>query len=412
MSMYTKVQFISWEIHTGRDLVNGRYPGIGSGLAPAYDLRTQLTLQCQDIDARVAFTRDAIEKALEKANRSAKVLKIFMAPEFLYRGAAGAYLHDLLEGWKGDAPFGPGEQIDLEGRYRRPWKGLFGQLRDLVTGKEYEDWIFVFGSAASASFPTRQGLTNEEVMNPDETVERHSVVLETLDLNQVAEVNNISLIQRGGNHRSDSHACGKKWKSKADYFRSNRSAGSLYVNDWVQAMDGLESEDVLERADDPYTGGVYFKFDSVLDSKAEPIQFGIEICLDHVRGRLLAAGDLVKIQLVPSCGLRNLKRKSTRLHESPASYIFNCDGNAHFDREAPGTATRIGDQVWATGDALLLDTFYGEGGDVMTFEYCTVEASLKLHSRTLYASDLWNSGCGGDDSEGPGLVCIAEPLPL
>jgi hypothetical protein len=412
MSMYTQVQFVSWEIYTGKDFANARYPGTGSKLEPFFDLRTQLTWQCQDIDARVAFTKDAIEKALEKADRSAKVLKIFMAPEFLYRGAAGAYLHDLLEGWEGDAPFGPEKEIDLASQYRGPWKGLFGQLRDLVQGREYEDWIFVFGSAASATFPTKKVLKNEIVMNPDETVERHSVVLEALDLDRSAEVNNISLIQRGGNHRSDGHVCGKKWKSQADYIRSNRSAGRLHVDDRVRAMDGLKSEDVLERAGDPYAGGAYFKFQSVRDSKADPIQFGIEICVDHARGRLLAAGDLVRIQLVPSCGLSDLERETTLLDQSRPSYIFNCDGSAGGNEEF-GSTTRIGDDDWVTGrKRLLLDTFFRDGDELMTFEYCAVEESLQRHSRELFASDLWNSGSDGDDSNGSGMVCIAQPLPL
>jgi hypothetical protein len=103
---YSKVQFVSWELYTGptSPLGNGVgfYPGLR--LNGIVDDRIDLYSQCEDIEARVSFTSNAINKAFEKVDKNSSVLKIFMAPEFLYRGAGGAYLHDLINGWVGSAP--------------------------------------------------------------------------------------------------------------------------------------------------------------------------------------------------------------------------------------------------------------------------------------------------------------------
>ena len=89
MPEYSKVQFIAWEIYTG-----AVYGPSGAdhyaGLAPAAgDRRFHVLSQCLDIMARVEFTRRAIETAYKNAQADSETLKIFMAPEFLYRGAAG-----------------------------------------------------------------------------------------------------------------------------------------------------------------------------------------------------------------------------------------------------------------------------------------------------------------------------------
>ena len=146
MPEYSKVQFIAWEIYTG-----AVYGPSGAdhyaGLAPAAgDRRFHVLSQCLDIMARVEFTRRAIETAYKNAQADSETLKIFMAPEFLYRGAAGAYFYDLLNGWeKAPASFGP-----LPAYFKGPWGGLFGELRALAAEERFQDWVFVFGSAIGA----------------------------------------------------------------------------------------------------------------------------------------------------------------------------------------------------------------------------------------------------------------------
>lgn len=134
MPDYSKVQFIAWEIYTGPVygmLDADHYPG----LAPAAgDRRFDVLSQCLDIIARVEITRRAIETAYQNVEEDPETLKIFVAPEFLYRGAAGAYLYDLLNGWM-TAPegFGP-----LPPALKESWGGLFGLLRALVAEERFQ----------------------------------------------------------------------------------------------------------------------------------------------------------------------------------------------------------------------------------------------------------------------------------
>lgn len=129
MPNYSKVQFIAWEIYTGpvyQNRLADHYPGITPALG---DRRWDVLRQCLDISARVQFTKKALDAAYESADQDENTLKVFMAPEFLYRGAAGAYLFDLLNGWEEDAPSGFG---NLPQPYGHHWGGLWGELRALA----------------------------------------------------------------------------------------------------------------------------------------------------------------------------------------------------------------------------------------------------------------------------------------
>lgn len=75
-----------------------------------------------DIAARCDAMIEAVQKAKAKSNPSPEILKIFMAPEFYFRGLEGGY---------------PVERIE----------SIMPKLRVESDKIEYADWIFVFGSA-------------------------------------------------------------------------------------------------------------------------------------------------------------------------------------------------------------------------------------------------------------------------
>ena len=187
MPNYSKVQFIAWGVYTGPVHGDPRDRGLGySGIASVPgDRRLDVLGQFLDIKARVAFTRLAVEAAYEKADAGANTLKIFMAPEFLYRGAAGAYLYDLLNGWEGNDPFG---QNIIPEPYNKKWGGLFGELRELVRDPRFQDWVFVFGTAVGAAFQTSNGKI-------------------IMDQEHPASAWNQSLIQCGGETEEQHEAC-------------------------------------------------------------------------------------------------------------------------------------------------------------------------------------------------------------
>ncbi len=337
MPNYTKVQVLAWEIYTGPlhddDLSVTGYPGIMFRSRQSW--YWEALSQCLDIEARLAITQRAIEKAYGHADADENTLKIFMAPEFLYRGAAGAYFFDLLSGWDGPSPFrgtlSPFFRTrwgdNLPPPFKERWRGLMPGLQNLVNDDRYKDWLFVFGTAIGGAVAFKHGRWAGDIAS------------------------NITFVQRGGaGRRAECYYVEKHLKSGIDYIDYNARYPDLFAflnktthhdspMDW-EVLDRLIMEEG-EGADGARAGGALFRFPGICKSDGTPIQFGLEICLDHKRGyvpqeagaqitgRLAGQGEFVDIQLVPSCGMSLLP---TSLALGPQdgprdrSYAFNCDG--------------------------------------------------------------------------------------
>ena len=341
MPNYLKVQFIAWGVYTGPmfdDVQNEviDYPGIA--FMPG-NRRLDALSQFLDIKARIAFTKLAIETAYREADINTDTLKVFMAPEFLYRGAAGAYALDLLNGWTENAA-----PAMIPPPYDREWPGLFGELRELVNNTKFQDWVFVFGSAVGANFTFSNGRI---ITDPDGSG------------GHPASGWNLSLIQCGGDTKERRNACygtKKHLKSAADFIQFNLLHPGTYVFTH-EDIDRAAANDkiILDRfmLEDPSpgeAGGPTFSFSHVRNIDEEMIRFGLETCLDHVRqaspdappsgvtGRLATGGEAVNIQLVPSCGMA-LCESSLALapKDGPKtySYAFHCDGLVSHDPNDP-----------------------------------------------------------------------------
>lgn len=204
-------------------------------------------------------------------------LKVFMAPEFFYRGKGGAYIHDLINGWKGPTP----AEFAVSGHDN--FRGLFGNL-DVFS---FSDWLFVFGTAISASFPAK-----------NVNGKWH------LDATRMGEIYNTALIQPV--RPSDAYASRKHYKSGIDFINdSYRSTG--FTLGTVEVAD----PENLEPGESDREGSATFKINGINDKGGQPIMFGLEVCLDHAQstgsndtrnawGRIRTADKWVKIQLVPS----------------------------------------------------------------------------------------------------------------
>lgn len=444
MPNYSKVQFIAWEVYTGPVYSRGgadRYPGI----APAWgDRRWDVLSQCLDISARVEFTRLAIEAACQEASSDADTLKVFMAPEFLYRGAAGAYLFDLLNGWEEAAPPGFGT---LPPPYDRHWGGLFGELWALTAEPRFQDWVFVFGTAVGAAFSCARG----------RIVTAHTGA-------QLAAVGwNLSMVQCGGMpERGDGcYFTEKHLKSGIDFveFNLTHTPPVLFTQDQIE--HGSEPTwrvlDRLIQYIPGEMGGSLFKLPGICKGDGSLIQFGLEICLDHaqayvpgagegqVTGRLARSGALVDIQLVPSCGM-SLVESSLALapREGPknCSYAFNCDGLLTWDSQREHARRFLGGhiQLWSGSAeqggghpprvlANIADSFHTAGhvqvdGSIDLSAVRLPEAAsqaLGIDLSNIRAGQLWRSHApfppGGDPHqhlwpEGAGFVRALEPQSL
>jgi hypothetical protein len=238
MTNYSYVQFISWEVYTGPNRgprpwstgvdQNGDplFPGIGYtgiGKENAVDNRLDIEGQIEDIRERVQFTYYAVNQAYNLASTftSSPVLRVFMAPEFLYRGKGGAYIHDLINGWNEKPPdeFNLKGIPLLDGRGANRFPGLFGYLKSFVADNKYNDWLFVFGTAISASFPAIK--TNGGWV---------------LDSTKMGEIYNTALIQRGGQlNTNDAYASRKRYISGIDFIKSQYKAKGFALGGVVPA---------------------------------------------------------------------------------------------------------------------------------------------------------------------------------
>jgi len=136
---YKKVQFIGyWQktgAYIGKDTACAMDTSIVNLNDRANDFKTKWTAASMpDVTGRCGVMKAAIEKAyadphvkktLSTADR--EVLKVFMAPEFYFRGAQGVY------------PFEAVSEILNDGALRT----------EMMNGK-YKDWLFVLGSAIGA----------------------------------------------------------------------------------------------------------------------------------------------------------------------------------------------------------------------------------------------------------------------
>lgn len=430
MPNYSKIQFIAWEIYTGpvyydRDTAVS-YPGVSHAQG---DRRWDVLSQCLDVSARVQFTRLALEAAYKDASKDEDTLKVFMAPEFLYRGAAGAYLFDLLNGWTGPAPKAFGR---LPAPFNEDWGGLFGELRALAADGKYKDWVFVFGTAIGAAFKCSGG----------RTIVDHNCAAE-----HPAAAWNLSLIQCGGDDAEQREACyftQKHLKSGIDFIRFNvdhpgphvftdEHTGHITARDKT-ILDRLMLENPLPRE----VGGALFRFPHICGGDGEMIQFGLEICLDHMQtgpgpgatGRLAIHGEAVNVQLVPSCGM-SLQESSMALapKDGPQnySYAFNCDGLQGHVQLWCGSANGSGNPPRHLED--IMDGFADRGctpvGDSVDLSGIhpqeAASEALQIDLQHICARQLWRSHdpipSGGDSHQtfwpqGAGYIRVLNPQPL
>jgi hypothetical protein len=404
MANYTHVQFISWEVYTGpnrgtrpwsmnRDGIS--YTGIGN----AVDNRLDIEGQIVDIEERLQFTYKAIEEAHKLAVKHPTTLKVFMAPEFLYRGKGGAYIHDLINGWIKRPP----DEFNLKGFDRFP--GLLGYLKSFAAENKFNDWLFVFGTAISASFPaikTSGGWV--------------------LDSTKMGEIYNTALIQRGGEfNTNDAYASRKRYISGIDFIKSQYNAKGF-------ALGGVEPADRLnlEPNESNREGSATFTINGINDKDGQPIMFGLEVCLDHAIstprnpqpntdtnkwGRIRTADKWVKIQLVPSGGMQ-LKPVSIRLlpaaWPTPHSYAFNCDGLSTLGANSEWGAHT---QIWNGANGIpvppenqLINANYGQPVSNTSMAKVDDDIDWVGVGRHIYASGLWDLGSG--------YVRVMQEMPL
>jgi hypothetical protein len=241
-----------------------------------------------------------------------KTLKVFLAPEFYFRGANSAYPPELVS-------------------------EIIPTMQKLGTSKDvWKHWLFVFGTAVSAHEDTISYCTvcnSAEVVRfvPDPTRKGRTVGRCTKDPTHAvaegqygAEVQNVALIQKG----TDTHLVAKEYVSDIDYqsgvmVQYGKKGGAKRLNSVAPA--GSQQGRIKSKFDDERMGGCIFTVDG--------ITVGLEVCLDHAHtkqtpmsgGRLAGYADKVQILLIPSYGMEI----RTGLYCMKGGVVFNVDGRGN-----------------------------------------------------------------------------------
>jgi hypothetical protein len=285
---YTRVICIGWPVPCGA----------GSGYySTSPNDRMDMQNKCYEMLSAIALADQLLGIVPEFAKDPLHpTLKIFMAPEFYFRGSHGAYSLEVAS--------------DILPTLKQGLVGAKG-----TDDADYDDWLFIFGTVASA-FEQEQGGT--------------------------AEIYNTALIQKG----SDTHQVVKESISTIDY---KPSGGKVKLSVGKPALDknltvkeprGAARSVIQSRFEDERMGGGIFTIDG--------ITFGLEICLDHEAsagsdrqwtatgvnpklGRLAPYGDLIQVLLIPSFGMKI----GTNLYCMDEGIVFNVDGSR------PGTEVQI-----------------------------------------------------------------------
>ncbi len=295
---YTNVLCLGWKVPVetaGKDYiaVSGRDAG-------------DMHAKCRIMYSAIKGAYDQLDPAVKN---DGKILKVFLAPEFFFRGSYGAYP----------------PQVVAE---------IIPYMRNLGTDA-FPDWLFVFGTAISAHADTATmctvcNSTNVKFVPDPAKPGKTKGVCQVNASHPVgegsygAEIHNVALIQKG----SETHLVPKEYISGVDYKLHN---GEPYVFiggrktkkfEFAISPAGSDYSRLKSKFDDERMGGCVFTFDG--------ITIGLEVCLDHIKskgqpagtGRLARYADTIQLHLIPSAGMSI----GAGLYCRPGGIVFNVDG--------------------------------------------------------------------------------------
>jgi len=351
--MYSCVQFIGYaipstpliitDIGDGPSFMEGRYIGI----EPA----------SKDISARIALTMNAVQQTMEKGgvDRSPSTLKIFVMPEFTFRGARGAYDAEV---------------------YFTEFRTQFAEC--VVGNPDYEGWLFVVGTFVNAvgdyvrgTDPKRdlEARVREELAmalahawqycstHDDPALE--TIISDTLrrytkycHLHPIYEIADRSYVVAGGQPDPDYRdglSIEKKFISNEDFILNIHSNAYAEEQTAYPDIDEKNGEDKQ------------LPFDDLSIFTIRGIKFGLEVCLDHYKSRIrrnrYPDTNLVQIQLIPSCGMQIVEPS---IVAGPGGYVFNCDGQ--YDELDAASIPGADKSIWTGTDSHRAHTHLTEVG--------------------------------------------------
>jgi len=224
----------------------------------------------KDVAGRLEIMREAVEAAYMKSNTSENVLKIFVAPEFFFRGPEGAYpwfeieLHTHL-------------QRGVRGEVFHPIAAIGEGLMNIAHNATYKDWVFVFGTVVAMDVEEEGAMTDPRVIagNPTPGEFRFynfAPIFRGLDPEDPAT-----------KRRGTMFLAPKVYVSGIDFLTSGRNP---YSNELPSSIyDNQDWKDFEAELSASY--GFTMLYDNIFE--IEGILMSIEICLDHQKRMALAS---------------------------------------------------------------------------------------------------------------------------
>ena len=241
---------------------------------------------------------EIIEQALSKIKKDAfkenpdidhddDILKIFMIPEFFWRGPNGAYSTDIML---------PPETVFIH---------LADRLRELVADDFFNDFLFVFGTVIATDTPN-------DPRKPWEGVKSAKDI----------EYFNFATVHKGGANHHHRYVVTKKYISSADFLSRTKLPNP-------KEEDKHTYGEVSEELSNMFASrNVTVITNNILEM--DGLRIGLEICLDHRMGTLwnhikTHKLPLVDILLVTSAGMAIERGPNPVV---PGGVVYLCDGDA------------------------------------------------------------------------------------
>lgn len=305
--------------------VGYKFKCAGDKYAGKPDDHLDMIRRCENMKVAIRSAY-ALADTMGAFNTNKKVLKIFMAPEFFFRGRNGAYTHEIVHGREA--------QPDARPRPLPKVKGIMEVMREEIDRPEYKDWLFVLGTAIAATELVETGCKDctskvkfvPDTANPGKTkaVCIANPTHATGEKSLGAIVENVALVKK----EHDTHTITKELVSGIDYVEDEALGKKgdvkvmgkrLTVHTTAQPSGYRAATNVPTKFQDERMGGSIFTVDGVT--------IGLEVCLDHAAtrgsgtaGRLEHAAN-IQVQLIPSAGM-----SIGKLRTLPGGIVFNVDG--------------------------------------------------------------------------------------
>lgn len=99
-----------------------------------------------DVMQRLSIMTDAVETAYTLSNKDDSILKIFLAPEFYFRGINGAFEFTIDE-----------EEMEMEDgrKCSSDMCQILSRLEQIVADVRFEHWLFLFGTVIASEATSR-----------------------------------------------------------------------------------------------------------------------------------------------------------------------------------------------------------------------------------------------------------------